>query len=281
MGGRDPIQLRGRLRRRWRRWRAAVRHGPGRLQRSPIVFGNAMPKAGSKLLFNVLRGLQDIGPFVDTGLAEIKPFRDDQPTPQAWINGQLAALSPGDIRLGYLPWTAESENLLCRPGRAVYQILRDPRDLIVSQVFYATSMHRGHALHELLSSLPDMESRIGTMIRGIDQGPQRRADIRAIYQRYLPWLSRPDVCRIRFEELVTSPEDVLAALLTYLRSRGFESSESDGDLVPRLRVWMSPSRSETFRKGGVGEWREHFTRRNEQEFAAVAGDLLQVLGYDA
>ncbi len=245
----------------------------------PVVFGNAIPKTGSKLLFNILRGLQDVGPFVDTGLNEIKPFRDGTPTPQSWIDAQLESLRPGDIRLGYLAWTPETERRLCRPGWAVYLIIRDPRDTIVSQVYYATQMHRGHALHDYLRSLPNMESRIDTMIRGIPQGPLKRASVREVYDRFLPWMKRPEVCLVRYEQLVNQTEETLGRMLGYLRGRGFASDDADEFLVSRLRDQMAPSKSETFRQGGTGGWRQHFTDGNREQFDRVAGDLLQVLGY--
>jgi hypothetical protein len=126
-----------------------------------------------------------------------------------------------------------------------------------------------------------MEARIGTMIRGIEGGPLRRADVRQIYLRYLPWLDRPEVCPVRFERLVSDPDETLAAMLRHLRGRGFTSETADAEMIPRLRAWMAPSKSETFRRGKAGAWRDHFTDRNRREFADVAGDLLQVLGYEA
>jgi hypothetical protein len=228
-----------------------------------------------------LRGLQDVGPFIDTGLAEIKPYRAGTPTPQAWINDQLSALKPGDVRLGYLPWTPESEARLCRDGWATYLILRDPRDVIVSQIYYATTMHEKHALHDYLSSLPDMESRIDTMIQGIAEGPQKRANVRELYERFTPWLSRPEVCLVRYEQFVSRPDDTLARMVRYLGDRGFGTARPEAELVARLRPWMAPEKSETFRQGKAGGWRAHFTERNQRHFQDVAGDLLQALGYDA
>jgi hypothetical protein len=278
---RDPMQLRGRLRWRWRRFVAARRHGPRALAVSPIVFGNAIPKSGSKLLFNILLGLPRLGPFVDTGLNEIKPFRDGRPTPQDWIDSQLRALRPGDIRLGYLGWTPATEAHLCGARRAVYQIIRDPRDTIISQIFYATDMHAGHALRDYLRSLPDMEARIDVMIRGVPEGALQRVDIRTHFERYLPWMHHPQVCLVRYEDLTGGPEAELGRMLGYLRERGFSTPQPDSELVPRLREGMAPQRSETFRKGGAGGWREYFTSHNRAVFDQVAGDLLEALGYAA
>jgi hypothetical protein len=274
-------QVRGTLRWKWRRLRTGLRQGRAELSRLPVVFGNAIPKSGSKLLFNILLGFQELGPFVDTGLNEIKPFRDGAPTPQAWINAQLESLGPGDIRLGYLAWDPETEARLCRKGWAVYQILRDPRDTVISQIFYATEMHKGHALHDYLRSLPDMEARIEAMIQGIPEGRLRRANIREQFDRYTPWMKRPEVHLVRYEDLVGRPEQELGLMLGHLRRLGFASGESDEALVPRLRARMAPAKSETFRKGGAGGWRQYFTDRNRAQFERVAGDLLRELGYEA
>ncbi|HET7009902.1 MAG TPA: sulfotransferase domain-containing protein [Anaerolineales bacterium] len=281
MLNRGSIQLRGMIRWKWRRLRTALRYGSAALRRQPIVFGNAIPKSGSKLLFNILRGYEDIGPFVDTGLNEIKPFQGGRPTPSPWIHAQLDALGPGDVRFGYLPWTPQLERRLCRDGWATYLIVRDPRDTVVSAVYYATQMYPGHALHEYLGSLPDMEARIGTIIQGISEGPLRRASVRQHFERFIPWMQQPEVCLVRYERLVQEPEATLGSMLEYLRRRGFAAKEEDAKLISRLRAGMAPSRSETFRKGGAGGWRQHFTEHNREQFEAVAGDLLQVLGYEA
>lgn len=280
MLSRGSLQLRGRLRWRWRRLRAILANGPGTVGRLPVVFGNAIPKSGSKLLFNILRGFQEIAPFVDSGLSEIKPYRDGRPTPQAWINAQLEALRPGDIRLGYLAWSTETEARLCRPRWAVYQMVRDPRDVIVSQIFYATDMHQGHALRQYLGSLPDMETRIETMVRGIPDGPFQRANVRQQFDRFIPWMKHADVCLVRYEQLIREPDETLMSMLAHARARGLTLNETDSALAARLRQRMSPAASETFRKGGAGGWRQHFTTRNRGTFEAVAGDLLTTLGYE-
>lgn len=278
---RGKIQLRGRLRWKLRRAGAVLRHGPRRVARLPIVFGNAVPKSGSKLLFNILRGLTQVGPFVDSGLNEIKPYMDGRPTPQAWINRQLDALAPGDIRLGYLYFHPESLQRLSRPGWAVYMIIRDPRDTIVSEVFYATDMHPGHALHDHLGRLPRVEDRIEALIRGIPEGPLRRVNVREHYERFLPWIGRPEVCLIRYEDLLRQREVELGRVLGHLETRG------GGWAVPReraieiLTAEMAPGKSETFRQGKAHGWREHFSPANRELFRSLAGDLLERLGYES
>ncbi len=53
-----------------------------------------------------------------------------------------------------------------------------------------------------------------------------------------------------------------------------------GQAVAALAAGIAPRKSGTFRKGQPGEWREHFTEENKARFKAVAGDLLERLGYE-
>ncbi len=280
MISRGPLQLRGITRWRIRRAIARLRHGSDRLDKSPVIFGNAIPKNGSKLLFNILKGLPSIGPFVDSGLNEIKPYRQGVPTPAGWIARQLQMLQPGDIRAGYLWASPEHIERVCRPGWAVFFIRRDPRDTLISGIFYALEIHTGHILNEYYRTLPDMETRISAAIQGIPEGKYQLADIRTIYDRYLGWLEQPEVCDLRFEDLVESREAQLRRMLSYLETRGFLPELPMDEAVGLLASQMSPRKSATFRRGKSGTWKEHFTDHNKAEFKAIAGDLLIRLGYE-
>ncbi len=276
---RGRIQLRGLVRWRWRRLRTRLRAGP-EMARLPVVLGNAIPKTGSKLLLNILRGLPHIGPFVDTGLNAIKPYMAGEPTPPDWIARQLAMLQPGDVRFGYLHATPQNLALACRPGWAVFQILRDPRDTLVSGIFYALELHTEHVLNEYYRRLDSMEARLSAAIQGITEEKYRLADIATIYERYAGWLDRPQVCALRFEDLVSNRAGELERMLGHLEASGFELAVPRAQALETLAAQMDPRKSETFRKGKSGGWREHFTPRNKAEFKERAGELLVRLGYE-
>jgi hypothetical protein len=277
---RGRFQPRARLRWKARRLQAGLRHGAA-LARMPVVFGNAIPKSGSKLLFNILRGLQALGPFIDSGLNSIKPFLPDgQPMPEAWIERWLAELRPGDLRFGYLYASAQHRDWLRGLNAVHFLILRDPRDLIVSEVFYALDLHPGHALHDHFHALPGMEERIATLIEGIPSGPLQRVGVRGHYERFLPWLDEPNLCLLRFEDLIARRDGQLGRILDVLEARGFKLQIDREAAIGHLAAQMAPEKSETFRKGKSGGWRQHFTEANIQQFKALGGDLLIRLGYE-
>jgi hypothetical protein len=277
---RGQIQLRGRLRWKAKRIRVMLRHGSSAMGSMPIVFGNAIPKCGSKLLFNILRVLPAIGPCVDVGLNEIKPFFRGESTSQAWINSQLDALRPGDIRLGYLYASPESISRLTADTWATFMIIRDPRDQVVSEVHYAMDMHKGHAMHDFLHRLPDMSSRLQTMILGVPEGPARRVGVQEHYERFLPWLEQSEVTVVRFEELTRFRRETLALILDRLLERGFRLFCTREEAINLLQQAMKPAKSETFREGKSGGWVDTLSRENIEAFKATSGQLLIRLGYE-
>ena len=65
---------------RWkmRRQSAARRWGQAKLDNSPAILGNAMPKSGSHLIYQVLQGLPEIGPAVNPGFPPVNRAQDNR-----------------------------------------------------------------------------------------------------------------------------------------------------------------------------------------------------------
>jgi sulfotransferase 6B1 len=277
---RDPIQLRGRLRWKVRRMRTIARDGLGAINELPIVFGNGIPKSGSTLLFNILRGLDRLGPFVNTGLNSIKPYLHGEPTPPIWIKDQLDALGPGDIRFGYLYPIPENIEMLRRDNLAHFFIVRDPRDAIISSIYWALEVSPRHNLRQYYTSLPSMEEIIFKEIDGFAEGALRLAGVQERYERWLGWLEQPDVLILRFEDLISQRKEQLVRCLDFLEIYGFKPTISRAAAIAVLEEQTAPKKADTFRKGKAGGWREHFTDRNIERFKKSAGDLLIRLGYE-
>jgi hypothetical protein len=268
---------------RWRvrRARTALRWGAETLDAAPVVLGNAMPKSGSHLLSQVLRGLVRVGPFVDAGFPPINRFEDNTNLPEEAVMANLARLRPGDIRYGYLHVREPFVGALTRPGMASIFVYRDPRDVIVSHVFYATEMYADHGMHRYYTEVLDtMEQRIAAAITGVDEPGFELSGIRTKFDSYLGWLEQPGVLCMRFEALILERDAALTRLLDFLAERGFEPQMPRSRAVAALGEAVAPHRSGTFRKGQPGNWREHFTEVNKALFKEATGDLLVRLGYE-
>ena len=273
---------------RWqaRRSAAALRAGPARLQRLPAVLGNAMPKSGSHLIIQVLLGLTRLGPFVNPGFPPVNRAEDNTKLLEAAVLANIRRMRPGDIAYGYIGAQEPYVSTLTRPGRATIFVYRDPRDMIISHIFYATQMHPGHWMRRYYTEeLYSMEERINAAIRGVAQPGSELTGVRARYEGYLGWLEQPEVLCLRFEDLILDRPAALGCLLDYLAQRGFDPVEFNPRLtrlqaVDILQQAVAPRKSGTFRKGKPGNWQEHFTPANKAVFKELAGDLVVRLGYE-
>lgn len=254
----------------------------------PIIFGNAIPKSGSKLLQQLLRGFGAIGPFVEIGSGPIRMITmEGRQRSESELLADLKGLRLGDIALGYLRATPEHLNFfrkaqqLPSPKWAHYFIYRDPRDLLVSQVYYATDIYVDHALHEYYNRLPNMDERLKAVIKGIYEDEKvNRPGIADQYARFMAWLNFPAVMPVRFEDLIQNRTQTIYAMLDHLETAGYIIPFDRQTAIEKIMLAIDPKHSPTFRKGVVGDWRAHFTDEHKRLFKETAGDLLIQLGYE-
>lgn len=275
---------RGRLlRRQARRAVALLQHQRLSLAGVPVLFANSFPKSGTHLLSQILEGFTRLGPAVASGLPVILTYDNTsgEKRPPAAIQRDLQRLQPGDIGFGHLHAEPEIIRCLCQPAWASYFIYRDPRDVVVSHVFYLSEMQPGHVLRDYyVQQLDSLEARLETSIRGLPEGPLEFPDIRARFAPFLGWLQQPQVLSLQFEALVREPQAQIRQILQHAVERDFPLEVDRADAVQMLLDSIDPARSPTFRSGKTGGWRQHFTPHVNALFKATAGDLLIELGYE-
>jgi hypothetical protein len=264
-----------------RRMQAARRWGRDVLDKSPSVFGNAIPKAGSHLLIQVLLGLTEIGPFVDPGFPPVNRFEGNTRLELPERIKELDRMRPGDIRYGYAACREPFVSAITGPGKASVFIYRDPRDQLVSHVFYAKDIHTGHGMHDYYNNvLTTMEERLNVAIEGCKLPGLGLPTIWERYVVHFGWFERDDVLCVKFEDLILNKEQTIGEILDYIATYGVEYAVDRQQAIKILSHAIEPRKSGTFRKGKPGNWKEHFTEENKLRFKAVAGDLLTRLGYE-
>ena len=248
---------------------------------APPVFGNSKPKSGSHLLLQILNGFTQIMPYK---YVEADPVRTIEKAGRRKSNeevvSELKRVSPGVIGWGYVEATPENIAFLCQPNRVNYFIYRDPRDMLVSQVFFATDMHEEHGMHDLYKSLPDFGERLKVAITGIDRDGLYMVNVKQRYASVFEWLEQPHVMCIRFEDLINQRDATLEAMLDEVESTGYKIPTTRTKALSILVEAIQPKKSHTFRSGKAGGWSEHFTAEHKNLFKDIAGDLLVKLGYE-
>lgn len=273
----NPLRL---IRWRLRRTRQWLRY---RRLDAPVFFGNSFPKSGTHLLTQVMAGFAQLGPVVNSGLPAVRMFDSLTGNPYSieTLVREINRLRPGDVGYGHLHAAPEIIKVLCRDGVVPYFIFRDPRDVVVSHVFYITEKEPDHIHHKYYTQvLTSFDERLRVSIEGRPESGIPFPDIYSRFEPYVPWLERSELLLLRFEDFITRKEETIGRVLDHAVSRGFWYHGGRRKAVEVLTTAIDPQRSPTFRSGKVGGWREHFTPEHKQLFKHYAGDLLVKLDYE-
>lgn len=247
----------------------------------PILLGISFPKSGTHLLDQILLGFSNVAPFskrLHSFYAEYEGESGLKRLPEqalAWLD----SLRPRDVASAHLFARDDIVARVCLPKFVPYFIFRDPRDVVVSHVFYVTDMEARHVHHDHYASLPDFNSRLTVSILGRPDAGMEFPDISERFAPYLGWLEHPEVLSIHFEDLMNDRAATLARILDHFLAR-VPLHSPRRLILDSLESSINPTRSPTFRSGKTAEWKQHFTEEHKKIFKNVAGDLLVKLGYE-
>jgi sulfotransferase 6B1 len=270
--------------------RSTVYHAEKNLQRLrfasqpadlPILLGISFPKSGTHLLDQILLGFSNVAPYarrVHSFYAEYEGEsgkKHDKQQALDWLN----LLRLRDVASAHLFARPEVVARVCTPKFAPYFIFRDPRDVVVSHVFYVTDMEARHVHHDYYQSLPDFDARLKVSILGRPEADIEFPNIAERFAPYMDWLNHTEVLKIHFEDLIHARLETLTRIMDHLLSR-IPLQTPRQLILASLESSINPTKSPTFRSGKTGEWKKYFTEKHERIFKDVAGDLLIKLGYE-
>jgi hypothetical protein len=247
----------------------------------PTLLGISFPKSGTHLLDQILLGFSKVAPFskrLHSFYAEYEGESGRKRAPQqalAWLD----SLRPRDIASAHLFAQQVVNARMTSSAFVPYFIFRDPRDVVVSHVFYVTDMETHHVHHDYYTSLPDFNERLKVSILGRKELDIEFPDIASRFTPYLDWLDHPQVLSIHFEQLVNDRLTTLNRIVDHFLAR-VPIQTPRRMILDSLESSINPGRSPTFRSGKTGEWKQHFTKEHKEIFKNVAGDLLVKLGYE-
>jgi hypothetical protein len=249
-------------------WRRLFNHGSR-------VFVNSLPKSGTHLLNRCLS--------IMPGMAYAGYHLNARKTVKA-KEGILKRLGGGCFVSAHLPFSERDWVGLQDLGYKQVLMIRDPRDLIVSQ-FHFVSKRPVARLYPYFAELPDDDSRIMAAIRGV---PNHDApdgiglpDIGTRFEQYLEW-GKHGSHVVRFENLVGkagggSYERQLAEVEALARHVDISLP---GPKVKEIAEQVFSRSAKTFRKGEIGDWRNTLSTAHKNALKELVGRLLIDLGYE-
>jgi hypothetical protein len=247
----------------------------------PVLLGISFPKSGTHLLDQILLGFSKVAPYatrLHSFYAEYEGESGVKRAPEqglAWLD----TLHSCDVASAHLFARPAAVARVCSPRFIPYFIFRDPRDVVVSHVFYVTDMEARHVHHVYYTSLPDFNARLNVSILGRPNADVEFPNIANRFAPYLDWLDHPEVLTIHFEDLINDRAATLTRIMDHFLAR-VPLKATRQLILDSLESSINPSRSPTFRSGKTGEWKKHFTDEHKRIFKDMAGDLLVKLGYE-
>ena len=247
----------------------------------PTLLGISFPKSGTHLLDQILLGFANVAPYgkrLHSFYAEYEGESGVKRAPEKALRW-LDSLGQRDVASAHLFARPEAVARVTSPKFIPYFIFRDPRDVVVSHVFYVTEMESRHVHHAYYQSLPDFNARLKVSILGRPDSDVEFPNIAERFAPYMDWLDRPEVLKIHFEDLIQDRVQTLNRIIDHFLTR--VPLQTSRELIREsLEASINPTKSPTFRSGRTGEWRKYFTDEHERIFKDVAGGFLIRLGYE-
>ena len=233
--------------------------------RGPRIVSTSIPKAGSHLVERALCLHPDLSRMIS------RKIMYDKATQLDHLERLLKRQRPGQIICGHIRFYAEAAALLADHDAVVVFVIRDPRDIVVSNAHYVWN-YRKHPLHETALEYPVLRDRIRMFVDGReDAGVPAIADVLG---RYSGWLDESQAI-VRYEQMV-NPESGPAATAKLFNDLGMTVSP---ELVRSISGRLVSPVSVTFRKGESGGWREEMEEGLGTRLHESAGEYLDLYGY--
>lgn len=237
----------------------------------PRVVCISLPKAGTHLLERAVCRVPGIS-------RKVLPTVHDSNI-QRWggLESVLSGLRGGQVVVAHLSFSEERLDTIQAHQARGFFVIRDPRDIVVSQATYIISK-KDHPQHAVFAAEPDHVARVLRAIRG---NPATGLDSMGVrLRRYAGWLES-ELLTVRFEDLIgergrgdaASQARLISAIAAQL---GVEASRAQ---ISELQRGLFSSASPTFSRGQAGGWREVFDERLIAAFNEEAGAELARYGY--
>ena len=250
----------------------------------------SLPKSGTHLAFRALSLMPGVSFekrifFVNQTIDpdNIVPFTDF-----------MAPTRPGRFICEHAPWCPPLADFMREKNFKGIFLLRDPRDVITSLYFFLLFQLKDHPFSLFFrETFPTEEERLMAMITGEKCDAEYFGYVGMFFRMknnhfgrrlapYLKWMQEDCIYTTRYEWLVGAKgggddEIQKREIRNIAQFAGIDITETQIDFIAEH---LYSSGAATFRKGTIGDWKNHFTDAHKEAFKAGAGEQLIELGYE-
>lgn len=237
----------------------------------PKVFTISIPKSGTHLLERLLclypQLYRKYLPTLHPGILE----------KYGGLDAVIRSLRSAQIVVSHLHYSRHAENLLNDFNVKTLFTVRDPRDIVVSGVFYILRTPE-HKMHPYFMELPDNKSRFLLSINGSD-----KIDFPSLRERlyYFDGWLESSAKVIKFEDLIgrEGGAETHKTLRNIYDIFDYLEIEVEYRIIEKIENKLYSNVSPTFRKGKIGQWKNYFDGEINNLINSQIGDYLDRYGY--
>ena len=231
------------------------------LNRSDVrpVLVNSIPKSGTHLLESLLCKN-------NVYYRRLLPTYNPRIHSIDILTTQIARMQKGEVLFSHFPYSATLDRSLKDHDVASIFLLRDPRDIVISNAHFIPTLKK-HVHFRALAHLT-FDERLDILIRGSES-----LEVPSIFEKYepfVPWVEHADLV-LRFETLSKNASAEVKE----------ESMRKIMDLTGAIFSWKDTktdsTQNTTFRKGISGEWSSILNE--EQKTLFYENSVIRSLGY--
>lgn len=247
----------------------------GDFENNPPIVVNSLPKSGTHLVLQITRKLPDVkyyGHFIANSpsltLHERSPYS---------IAQRVKSLLPNETIGAHLHYSPTVRSALRSVNALSLFVYRDPRAVLVSEVFYLTEMNKFHRMHKHFAKLNNLDDRLRLALEGFDN---RYPGASERFLPYAAWLDDDETLALKYESMVgLAREENIARISNRWRALSQASLPLHSDLERTLLEAVDPTKSHTFREGGTDRWRNRLSTKQVDLVTDKLRPVLERFGY--
>jgi hypothetical protein len=201
---------------------------------------------------------------------------------QRWIEKRLRSIKKGEYISGHLNFSEYIFYLLYKHNFKIIHIIRDPRDVLLSHIFYAKK-EKKHLFHNIYKSLSIDEAINITLQGGFYNGLYMNSFKKILEDTY-GWIresqKKSNILIVKFEDLVGEKGggSKMKQLNTINDISKFLKINCDIN-VDKLSNNLY-GRSHTFRSGKVSSWKKELNKEQVKKIEKEVGNYIELFGYE-
>lgn len=253
------------------------------------IFINSLPKSGTHLVTSLLEATGEIksaGRHLRTVDFDINESGRTFALDVDKFVKEESRVRGKQYFSAHFPWDKNIEAVFDGSKMKILNVIRDPRDMIVSRYHYIMDLKR-HFLNEFLTNHYDSdEDRILALINGppVDavSAPDKFLPYKITLERFEGWQKSPFVMTVRYEDIIGprgsgSLEVQYETIRRLLEFVGVEVNDHEiENLIPKF-LGVNTA---TMRSGTSGEWKAKLSEAAQVAVNRELRDVILRMGYE-